>query len=43
MQEMLEDQQQREQWKHKLSIAAEELNWDKEKKKFIEIFRNIEY
>ncbi|MBP7167026.1 MAG: glycosyltransferase [Bacteroidia bacterium] len=43
MQEMLEDQQQREQWKHQLSIAAEELNWDKEKKKFIEIFRNIEY
>lgn len=43
MQEMLDDEQQRAHWKHQLSVAAEELNWDKEKKKFIEIFRNIEY
>lgn len=43
MQEMLEDEQQREHWKYQLSAAAEELNWNKEKKKFIEIFRSIEY
>jgi glycosyltransferase involved in cell wall biosynthesis len=43
MKEMLEDEQQRDHWKKQLPIAAEELNWDKEKKKFIEIFRNIEY
>ncbi len=43
MKEMLEDEQQCDHWKKQLPIAAEELNWDKEKKKFIEIFRNIEY